>query len=98
MVIDRCKKELQTTISTIEVSTTGVADYLLLTCMIGQVECPILARRDASAGFILSGTIGILRILKEAADIAPVPFLKGTIGTVLILLESAKVCSSAAID
>ena len=98
MVIDRCKKELQTTISTIEVSTTGIVDYLLLTCMIGQVECPILARRDASAGFILSGTIGILRILKEAADIAPVPFLKGTIGTVLILLESAKVCSSAAID
>ena len=66
--------------------------------MIGQVEYPILARRGTSARFILSGTIGILRVLKEAASIAPVPFLNGTISTVLVLLDAANVCSSADID
>jgi hypothetical protein len=33
----------------------------------------------------------MLKILKEAAELAPVPFLKGAIGTTLALLETARV-------
>jgi hypothetical protein len=40
---------------------------------------------------ILGKSIGFLKILKEAAEIAPVPFLKGTIGTALALLEMSQV-------
>jgi hypothetical protein len=35
----------------------------------------------------------MLSILNEAAEIAPVPFLKGTIGAALFLLQSARVSS-----
>jgi hypothetical protein len=40
---------------------------------------------------ILGGSIAILRVLKEAAGIAPVPFLKGAISTALTLAEAAHV-------
>jgi hypothetical protein len=40
---------------------------------------------------MLGKSIGFLKILKEAAGIAPVPFLKGAIGTALVLLEMSQV-------
>jgi hypothetical protein len=33
----------------------------------------------------------MFKILKEAAELTPVPFLKGAIGTALILLQTARV-------
>lgn len=44
--------------------------------------------RDSSS--ILGKSIGFLKILKEAAGIAPVPFLRGAIGTALVLLEMSQ--------
>jgi len=42
----------------------------------------------------LGNFIGLFKILKEAAEIAPVPFLKGAIGTTLVLLQTARVSST----
>ena len=39
----------------------------------------------------LGKSIGFLKILNEAAGIAPVPFLKGVIGTALVLLQMSQV-------
>jgi hypothetical protein len=43
----------------------------------------------------LSHCIHIAKILKEAADLIPVSYVKGAIGTVVILLETVEVCKSA---
>jgi hypothetical protein len=40
----------------------------------------------------LSHCIHIAKILKEAADLVPVSYVKGAIGTVVILLETVEVC------
>jgi hypothetical protein len=40
----------------------------------------------------LSHCIHIAKILKEAADLIPVSYVKGAIGTVVILLETVEVC------
>lgn len=67
-----------------------------------QNKCPSLAlpkelditdTPEDPTSTALGSTIGVLNILKEAAGIAPVPFLKGAISTVLILLETVRVCA-----
>jgi hypothetical protein len=40
----------------------------------------------------LSHCIHIAKILKKAADLVPVTYVKGAIGTVVILLETVEVC------
>jgi hypothetical protein len=40
---------------------------------------------------MLGASIGVMKICKEAAQIAPVPFLKGAVGTTLVLLETTRV-------
>jgi hypothetical protein len=48
---------------------------------------------------MLGKAVGMFMILKEAAEIAPVPFLKGAISTTLVLLQTARVsCAIAAFE
>jgi hypothetical protein len=49
---------------------------------------------SSRATSVLGKFIGMFKILKEAAEIAPVPFLKGAIGTALVLLQTARVSST----
>jgi hypothetical protein len=42
----------------------------------------------------LAHCIHIAKILKEAADLVPVSYVKGAIGIVVILLETVEVCKS----
>jgi len=48
------------------------------------------SRQDrVSSGFDI--VVDILKVLKEASGMAPVPFLKGALGTALVLFETAQV-------
>jgi hypothetical protein len=49
-------------------------------------------KSSSSCSDWLSHCIHIAKILKEAADLVPVTYLKGAIGTVVILLETVEVC------
>jgi hypothetical protein len=40
----------------------------------------------------LSHCIHVAKILKEAADLVPVSYVKGAVGTIVILLETVEVC------
>jgi hypothetical protein len=56
----------------------------------GTITQPL--KSSSSRSDWLSHCIHIAKILKEAADLVPVTYVKGAVGTVVILLETVEVC------
>jgi hypothetical protein len=51
---------------------------------------PLTSSTSHSDWLVVS--IHTARILKESAELVPLPYVKGVIGTVIILLETVEVC------